>query len=383
MLSTSIIELKKSAIKQNIRFVQSLMGEGVIFTSVVKGNAYGHGIEEIVPIIEKCNVSSFAVFSSGEAARVVHSQQKNNTIIIFGYIPDEDLDWVVENNIECYISDSERAAKLVESSINCNKKAIVHIDLETGMNRTGLNFDELQKTILIIKNNRENFHLRGVCTHFAGAESISNYYRVQNQFKLYNELVEYIKKEGIVPDILHTACSAAAITYPKTRLDMVRIGIMQYGFWPNNETFIHYLNDNDNKKDPLRRVLRWKTKIMDVKLVKYGEFIGYGNFFQADKDMKIAIIPVGYYDGYSRSLSNQGKILINNKRVSIIGMVNMNMIIADVSKLRNVKIGDEVVIIGRQGKNQLSVASFSELSNQVNYELLTRLPQDINRIQIK
>ncbi len=138
-----------------------------------------------------------------------------------------------------------------------------------------------------------------------------------------------------------------------------------------------------NKKDPLRRVLRWKSKIMDVKQVKQGEFIGYGNFFQADKDMKIAIIPVGYYNGYSRSLSNQGKVLINNQRVSVIGMVNMNMIVGDVSKLKNVNIGDEVVIIGKQGKNQLSVASFSELSNQVNYELLTRLPQDINRIQIK
>lgn len=383
MQSTSIIELKKSAVKQNIRFIQSLVGDGVIFTSVVKGNAYGHGIEEIVPIIEKCNVSSFAVFSSGEAARVKKALQKKCTIIIFGYIPDEDIDWVVENEIECYISDSSRATKLFNASIKCNKKAIAHIDLETGMNRTGLNFDELQQTILIIKNNRENFHIRGICTHFAGAESISNYYRIQNQFKLYNELVEHIKKEGIVPDILHAACSASAITYPKTRLDMVRIGIMQYGFWPNNETFIHYIHNSENKKDPLRRVLRWKSKIMVVKLVTQGEFIGYGNFFQADKDMKIAIIPVGYYDGYSRSLSNQGKVLINNKRVSIIGMVNMNMIIADVSKLKNIDIGDEVVIIGKQGKNELSVASFSELSNQVNYELLTRLPQDISRIQIK
>ncbi len=164
---------------------------------------------------------------------------------------------------------------------------------------------------------------------------------------------------------------------------MVRIGIMQYGFWPSQETFIQYIHNKTNKRDPLRRVLRWKSKTMDVKTVKQGEFIGYGNFFQAHKDMKIAIVPVGYYDGYSRSLSNQGKVLINNQRVSVIGMVNMNMIVCDVTKLQNVKIGDEVVMIGKQGKNQLSVASFSELSNLVNYELLTRLPHDINRIQIK
>jgi alanine racemase len=250
------------------------------------------------------------------------------------------------------------------------------------MNRTGLNFIDLQKALSIIKGNREHFHIRGICTHLAGAESIANYVRIQNQFKLYKELVVYLKKEGIKPDILHAACSAAAITYPETRLDMVRIGIMQYGFWPSNETFIHYIHDKTNKKSPLRRVLRWISTIMDVKHVKQGEFVGYGNFFQAPKDMKIAIIPVGYYDGYSRSLSNQGKVLINNQRVSIIGMVNMNMIIGDVSKLKDAHIGDEVVIIGKQGKNQLSVASFSELSNQVNYELLTRLPQDIKRIKI-
>jgi alanine racemase len=163
---------------------------------------------------------------------------------------------------------------------------------------------------------------------------------------------------------------------------MVRIGILQYGLWPSQESFIHFIHERKSKKDPLKRVLKWKSQTMDIKYVKQGEFIGYGNYFQANKDMRIAIIPVGYYDGYSRALSNQGKVLINNQRVSVIGMVNMNMIVCDVSRLTNIKIGDEVVIIGKQGKHQLSVASFGELSNQVNYELLTRLPQDIQRFQI-
>ena len=383
MNSSSTIELSKSALKNNIKFLRSLFDDSTILTSVVKSNAYGHGIEEIVPVMEECGVNSFAVFNATDAIRVKGSLKENKTIIILGYVPDELVEWVIDNGVECYISNFERADSLMLAAKKLNKKAIVHIDLETGMNRIGLNFNDLQKVISIIKENRENFHVRGVCTHFAGAESISNYVRIQNQFKLYKELVDYLKKEGIKPDILHTACSAAAITYPETRLDMVRIGIMQYGFWSSNETFIQYIHNKTNKRDPLRRVLQWKTKIMDVKQVKLGEFIGYGNFFQAHNDMKIAIIPIGYYDGYSRSLSNQGKVLINNQRVAIIGMVNMNMIIGDVSKLNNVKIGDEVVIIGKQGKNQLSVASFSELSNQVNYELLTRLPKDINRIQIK
>lgn len=383
MESTSIIEISQTALEQNLKFIRKQMGNDVIISSVVKANAYGHGIEEIVPILEHCGVKNFAVFSADEAYRVKKSLKSSRDIMIMGYIPKNEYEWVISNGIEFYISDSERAKHTVEIARKLNKKAIVHIDLETGMNRTGLNETDLPKAIEIIKNNKDQFHIRGICTHFAGPENISNFVRIQNQFKHYKELVSVLKKEGIHADLLHTACSAAAMTYPETRLDMVRIGILQYGFWPSNETFIHYIHDKINKRDPLKRVLRWKSKIMDVKKVKQGEFIGYGNYYQAYKDMTIAIIPVGYYNGFSRALSNQGKMLINNQRVSVIGMVNMNMIIGDVTKLKNANIGDEVVIIGKQGNHQLSVASFSELSNLVNYELLTRLPTDINRIKIK
>jgi alanine racemase len=357
------------------------MGSSVAISSVVKSNAYGHGIEETVPIIEECGIDHFSVFSADEAVRVKNTSKNNPVILILGYIPDDGFEWVVEQGIEFYVSDSERARKVLKVTENLNKKAIIHLDLETGMNRTGLNFNDLERTLEIINKNRDHFHIRGVCTHFAGAESISNYVRIQRQIRQFEELIEYLKRHDIEPEIKHTACSAAAIAYPETQFDLVRIGILQYGFWPSRETFIYYIHDKADKKDPLKRVIRWTSKVMDVKKVMQGEFIGYGNFYQAFRDMKIAIIPVGYYDGYSRSLSNQGKVLINNERISIIGMVNMNMIIANVSKLPDVKIGDEVVMIGKQGKYQLSVASFSELSKQVNYELLTRLPLDINRVK--
>ncbi len=381
MQSTSIIELSQSALVNNIEFLRSQIGESSVISSVVKANAYGHGIEETVPMIEACGISNFAVFSTDEAIRVKNALNGDNIIMIMGYISDKDFEWVIKNGIEFYVSNPDRVEKVLKYTDKLNRKAIIHIDLETGMNRTGLNFADLQKSLEILKRNSDQFVIRGVCTHFAGAESISNYVRIQNQIKTYNELVAYLKDQGIYPQIRHTACSAAAMTYPETRMDMVRIGIMQYGFWPSRETFIHYIHKKPNKTDPLLRVIRWKSKVMDVKKVKQGEFIGYGNYYQAFRNMKIAIIPVGYYDGYSRSLSNQGKVLINNQRISIIGMVNMNLIVANVTNLHDVKIGDEVVMIGDQGKYQLSVASFSELSNQVNYELLTRLPLDITRIK--
>jgi alanine racemase len=381
MNSSSTIEISSSAFLDNLTFIRNLIGENVRFSSVVKGNAYGHGVNQIVPIAEKTGVDHFSVFSSLEARQVKAVASENATIMIMGFIAEEDMPWVIENKIEFFVSDPERIEKMLKLCRDKACMANIHLEIETGMNRTGLKFKELQDLLMLLKKNKEYFNVNGLCTHYAGAESIANYVRIHKQIKRFNEIDRYLTDHGIDPAMRHSACSAAAITYPKTRMDMVRIGILQYGFWPSRETFIHYIHNKTNKRDPLRRVLKWKSEVMSVKRVKQGEFIGYGNNYQAYNNMKIAIIPVGYCDGYSRNLSNQGKVLINNERISIIGMVNMNMIVANVSKLPDVQVGDEVVIIGKQGTHQLSVSSFSELSNQVNYELLTRLPDKIQRLK--
>lgn len=188
-----------------------------------------------------------------------------------------------------------------------------------------------------------------------------------------------LKDAGLKAEIIHAACSAAALRYPNTRHDMVRLGIVQYGFFPNKEVLIEYLTKNALTRDPLQRLLSWKSKVMDVKHVGSGKFVGYGTSFMAETDMKIATVPVGYSDGFSRALSNQGRVLIGGKRLNVIGIVNMNMMMVDVSSLPEVHKGDEVVMIGRQGENEISVSSFSEFSHLVDYELLTRIPDNIPR----
>jgi alanine racemase len=163
---------------------------------------------------------------------------------------------------------------------------------------------------------------------------------------------------------------------------MVRIGIIQYGFWPSKEAMIHkLLSDKATyKRNPLKRVLSWKSKVMGVKTVDVGDFIGYGISYQATKKTMIATIPVGYYHGYRRSLSNIGDVLIHGKRVPIIGLVNMSIMMVDVTGVKDVKKWDEVVLIGKQGKAEITVGSFSEQLNLVNYELLVRLPTQIPRV---
>jgi alanine racemase len=161
---------------------------------------------------------------------------------------------------------------------------------------------------------------------------------------------------------------------------MVRIGILQFGFFPTQEILVHYLSTKKNIEDPLKRVISWKTNVMDLKDVGAGKFIGYGTSFFTNVPTKIALIPVGYANGYSRNLSNQGKVLIHGKRFDVIGTVNMSMMAVDITECPEIQRGDEVVLIGNQGDLEISVSSFSNYSNLVNYELLTRLPSDIPRI---
>lgn len=381
MQHTSYIEISKEALNNNIQFLRTFLKKKTIISSVVKGDAYGHGIEFFVPLAEECGINHFSVFSSDEALKVLNSSNNKPTILIMGMIDNQDLEWAIENDIEFFVFESDRLSKAISTAKKLNKCAKIHLEIETGLNRTG--FDKKELTKLIDKLKSSHIELKGVCTHYAGAESIANYFRIKQQEKKFNEIYHWLKQNGLNPKLRHTACSAASIRYPETQMDLVRIGILQYGFWPNMETFIHYVARKKNKKSPIKRVISWKSKIMSVKHVKEGEFVSYGTTFLAPKNMKIATVPVGYAHGYSRSLSNQGRLLVNGHRVNVIGLINMNMLVVDVDEVPNVKKGDEVVLIGKQGDLEVSVASFSELSNQLNYELLTRLPNDIPRIITK
>lgn len=380
---TSVIELNKTALKGNIAFLKQLIGNEVRFSSVVKGNAYGHGIEQFVPIAEEAGVDHFSVFSVSEAKRVFKVASSSTEIMIMGWIETEGIEWAIENNIGFWIFGGDRFDKALEISKKLNRKARIHLEIETGLNRTGLSEKAFDYVINKLHSNPDNFILDGICTHYAGAESIANYVRVNNQLKKFNKAYKKIIKAGLKPRYRHTACSAGALNYPKTRMDMVRIGIAQYGFWPNSETYIQYIQDKDKSFDPLSRVISWKSKIMSIKTVKQGEFVNYGTTYLAQEEKKIAVIPVGYSAGFNRTLSNQGRVLIHGQRVGVIGLVNMNMFAADITSVENVKLGDEVVIIGKQGDLNISVSSFSEISDLLNYELLVRLPERTKRIIVK
>lgn len=381
MDSTSYIELSKEAYENNLQFLRSLIKEGTRISSVVKGNAYGHGIADFVPMAEEMGIDHFSVYSADEAEEVFKAIKKDSTeLMIMGHIANEDLKWAISNDISFFVFEFDRVRAAAESAQILNKKARIHIELETGMNRTGFDEEEINRLIPVLMEYENNLIIEGICTHYAGAESIANYLRVQDQKKKFNQLAQLLVDNGIKPKTRHSCCSAASIRLPEMHEDMVRIGILQFGFWPSREIFIEYLKGKKDKIEPLRRLITWKSSIMSVKHIEMGEFVGYGTTYLAQRDMKIATVPIGYSHGFSRSLSNTGRVLINGFRVPVIGMVNMNNLAVDVSEIDEIRKGDEVTLIGKSGDVEISVASFGELSDQLNYELLTRLPTRIPRI---
>jgi alanine racemase len=379
MHRNSIIELNQEAYQSNLSFLKKMLGKNVIFSSVVKGNAYGHGIKEFVTMAHQSGVNHFSVFDVEEAKIVFETLGNKVTIMIMGFVADDDLPWVIENGIQFFVFERYRLASATKTAKKLKLKAKIHIEIETGMNRTGFSKKELSRVAKYIIKESEYIDFVGLCTHYAGAESISNYYRVENQIKLFKEAVAVFKENGVEPKIKHTACSAASMMFPETQMDLVRIGILQYGLWPSQEVLVTYLNSKKKKIDPLQRVISWKSEIMNVKQVKSGEFIGYGTSYMAKHNMKIATIPIGYSHGYSRSLSNQGRVLVNGQRCGIIGTINMNMLSIDVSEVEHIKKGDAVVVIGNQGNLAITVSSFGELNNLLNYEFLSRISKSIPR----
>ncbi|MEQ9231343.1 MAG: alanine racemase [Cyclobacteriaceae bacterium] len=380
MASTSNITISDASFATNLAFLRGFFPPEVRISSVVKGNAYGHGINEFIPMAESQGLDHFSVHSADEAREVFEAKRNNSTeIMIMGFLDSEDMPWVIENDISFFVFDFERLSAAIQKARSLSKKARIHIELETGMNRTGFGPTHLERLVQSVLDNTDHLIVEGICTHFAGAESIANYLRIQSQKDQFMEMTSALESMGVVAQTKHTCCSAASIRLPDMHFDMVRIGILQYGFWPSREIFIDFLKGKENKEDPLRRVIEWKTSVMNLKEVAMGEFIGYGTTYQAQRDMQIAIVPVGYSHGFSRSLSNQGRVIVGGIRVPVIGIVNMNNMAIDVTDVPEVKIGDPVILIGKHGDAEISVSSFSELSDQLNYELLTRLPSKIPR----
>lgn len=370
------VEINKENLLHNLSQFRKLIGEKVKIMGVVKANAYGHGLTEVAGVISD-KVDWLGVDSLSEALKLRQVAIKK-PILVLGYTELADLREAVKNNISLTVYNKETIEKLGKIPIhNPNLNPKVHIKIETGTARQGVAENEILEFVKLIKN-YPSIEIQGLSTHYANIEDTTDSSFAMEQLATFSRVAEILKKEDLAVPLRHTACSAATILFPETRFDMVRLGISMYGLWSSKET--KAVAKNKNLELDLKPVLTWKTIIAQIKNLPAGTSVGYGLTERVSRDSKIAILPIGYYDGYDRKLSSVGNVLIRGKRCKVLGRVCMNMIIVDVTDLPKVELEDEAALLGRQGKEEISAEDLAQKIGTINYEVVTRINPLISRI---
>jgi len=372
------IEISEKDFSSNLGFFRTIIPKETELAVVVKANAYGHGLKEIAIIAGKNRVNSYCVHTLEEAL-ILRKFAENYNILIMGPVPPGRLSEVVQNGFKLVVYDPDTLESLNKQAENLEQSAFVHLKLETGTYRQGIRSEGVE-SFLEKLNHTPRIILEGVYTHFANIEDTTDHSYALSQLKRFTDITTLLQKD--YPNIKkHTACSAAALLFSKTHFDMVRLGISMYGLWPSRETFVSYKsNQSENRKDVLRPILSWKARVGQVKIVPNNQFIGYGCSYQTTRETRLAILPIGYADGYSRGLSNQAFVLLHGHRAPVRGRICMNLIMVDITDIPDIKPGDEAVLIGKQGKESISVDLLASLAGTINYEFLTHLNGQIPRI---
>lgn len=366
------VEISKEALINNVKQFRRIIGENVLLCPCVKANAYGHGLVECSKTFIEAGANWLAVNSLYEAESL-RAGGVVAPIYILGYVEMSELVRAVE--LECRLVAYNR--EMIEALGAIGKPAKIHIKVETGNNRQGVFVKDLIEFVEFVKS-FGNIEIEGLTTHFANVEDTTDHSYAELQLAKFNEGIKKLESIGVDVPIKHCANSAAAILFPKTHFQLVRVGIASYGMWPSNETYLSYLKEvGDGFK--LMPALTWKTKIAQIKTIPAGEYIGYGCTYKTGHETKLAILPVGYYDGYDRGISG-GHVLIRGKRAPVRGRVCMNIIMVEVTDIPEAKLEDEVILIGRSGDEEISAEQFGKWAGTINYEVTTRINERVPRI---
>ena len=372
------IDLKR--IDHNIKQIKRLQRPDIKIIAIVKSNAYGHGILAVSLQAIKSGVDMLGVVSATEA---IYLRKKGiiRPIVVMGAVAKEEMVTLVRNKVSFLVHnrrsllDAMAVANIVRQRIN------LHVKLETGINRLGFSIDEAMSAIRAIEQHR-HLLLEGIWTHLASVEELNKSYTKSQLFQ-FEKLLIKLKKAGIKIDkipYISTAASAAAILMPESRFNAVRLGISMYGLWPSRGVQAWAKKEAPTKKIHLKPALRYRTRLISVRRIPAGSFVGYGCSFQSPKPMTLGIIPVGYAEGLPRSLSNMGFMLLKGAVVPVVGRICMNMTILDISKRPQSKPGDEVVIIGKSKSKEITATDIADWAGTINYEIITRLPESLERI---
>ena len=365
-------DIDLSAIRYNIKTVQALNPSDKKTLLVIKADAYGHGAVTLAG--ELADLADYFATATMDEAVELRKSGVTLPILILGYTDPSEYETGIENDITLAIYDADRAAVLSETAVKMNKKAKVHIKVDSGMSRIGFqctegDVSEAEKLLKL-----PGLDVEGIFTHYAKAD-YENKSDAMTQYEKFSWFVSEMEKRGADFKIRHIDNSAGAMEIHSEGFDMMRLGIVIYGLYPSEEI---------DKSVVLKPAMTLKARVVHVKELEAGRGVGYGWTYVTDKPTKVATVSVGYADGYPRALSNKGRVLIHGQYAPIIGRVCMDQIMVDVTDLGEaVKVGDEVVLFGTQGENHISIEEVAEPANSFNYEMACHIARRVPRVYFR
>lgn len=362
----SWVEISKSALINNIKTFKKIIGPRVRLMVVVKSNAYGHGLIEVSKICAQQKEVDVLCTVNLEEALILRKSGIKKPLLVLSYyeLDAQKIKKAINQKINLVVYQESQFKFIDKIAGQLKKKAKVHFKVDTGTSRLGVPIKSAFQCINTLVQYK-NLKLEGLFTHYASAEEINQSYTVK-QTKMFYRLIQKLEKQNIIIPIKHSSCSASALMNKSYHFDAIRLGISLYGLWSLED------GQNIKKKYNLKPVLTWKTKVIQIKDIKKGETIGYGRTHKVKKKTKIALLPVGYWEGYDRKLSNRGEVLIKSTRCQLLGRVCMNLTMIDITG-KNVKVGDEAVLIGQQGRGVITADELADKIGTINYEVVTRI----------
>lgn len=365
----SYVNIDLDAIAHNINEVKKRVTKGTKILAVIKTDAYGHGAVAVARRLYDM-VDFFAVATIDEAIELRENDIKT-PILILGYTSVREAEYLVQYDISQTVYSYELAQAMSAAAVKYKKIAKLHIAVDTGMTRIGFDCNEESIRTVVNISRLEGVVIEGMFTHFSCADMYDKNMSYEQMDK-FDNFVNSVKNEGVNIEIVHMCNSAGVMEFEDHRYDMVRSGIVTYGLWPSDEV--------DKTRLKLIPALSWKAHIVNLHRVKAGTKVSYGATFVTDKITDIATVSVGYGDGYPRSLSSKGKVIINGKYASVIGRVCMDQIMVDVTGIEGLNIEDEVTLLGSDGDLTITAEDIGNMSGRFNYELVCDINKRVTRI---
>lgn len=372
------LEIDTKAIQYNLKQFRRLIGPDVLLMPVIKANAYGHGFLAIAKICQQSReVDRICVVNTDEALQLIKNHINKPIQILSWFDFDDKILLELANPPAAFgrggqvifpLYTQEQAKILNKIGERAKTKIKTHIKIDIGTSRVGVLVKDAFEFINKV-NQLKNIDIEGIWSHLSSSEN--NREVTQQQLKIFNDALLKLKEAGIDPPYKHLACSAATILYPASRYGAARLGLSVYGLHPSKQTA---------GKINLKPALSWHTKIIQVKNVPSGTKISYDGSYTANRPTKLAVLPVGYWDGIDRSLSNRGHVLINGYKCPILGRICMNLTMVDVTGLAEVKTGDKVILIGKQKKQKITAENMADWAGTINYEIIDRINPLLPRI---